>query len=166
MSTLHVAEGVAALAVAVSVIVGIVLRGINQKVDSLQKMIGRQERTMRVIGLLLTQMLPAVTFKEDYDMTDLSTVRSQLVAVFTDAIEFEERLRNPLSAEELARLKTYRKAVQQGKSLTVAEAQDMKDLAQRMAEDHPNEPSAAGLLVVAGLFLAIALIANKNNKPD
>ena len=162
MNALSAAEGLAGLIVAIAFIVGLILRATNKKIDNVQVSLNRHQNNVRVLALLLSHMIPAMKFKEGHDLTDLSYIRSQIVPIITDAIELEEKWRNPLSSEEIGRLKRYREAIKQGHPISLKEAQDMKSLAERMDTDHPNDPTIAGLLIAAGLILAIAIISSKD----
>lgn len=105
----------------------------------------------RTLTLALHTLIPAMAWKETapVDPHEIDLVRAQLAQMLIQGIRREEAWHNPLSEEELNRLRRYQQLLEQGKPLSVSEAEDMKALAERMATEHPNDGTFASLLLLA-----------------
>ena len=78
---------------------------------------------------------------------------------------------NPISVDEVARLRSYLERMQKGESLSPEEAEDMQQLSQRVVKEKPDDPgswmlvligvTAAILLGVLGVLALDALLNNK-----
>jgi hypothetical protein len=157
---MHVITIAAALATLVASVLGAaswLVRGLRKEVTQIQhqvrsvgETVAKMDRNMRLVATTLYTILPAVQWKDaPAGGAPLSILTAKLVDLLTDAINSEEQWRNPLSEEELGRLKRYRDALRSGQMLTPQEAEDMKRLAERVEADHPNDSTAAALLLAA-----------------
>lgn len=175
---LHTMEGLAALVVAVGVIVGWMttrmsqalkgqLRTLQQdlgnRLGSLDTKLAGEQSNIRVLGMVLSHLLPVMAVKEGMTL-DVSLWQSSLVTIVTQATGREESLHNPLSEEELARLRHYRDLMAQGQPLSVDQAQEMNAFAQRMDAEHPDDPIFTAMLIAAAFVLTVTLV-NAQNAP-
>lgn len=150
-------------------VVGWVNRSVKRVTDQVQQLgdqamqrFNQLEAHTRTLTLALHMLIPAITWKADADMdNNVSVVRSQLSQILVKGIHLEEQWHNPLSDEELNRLKVYQQQLASNGNLSVEEAEDMKKLAERMAADHPNDSTLVSLLLLASLFLALLLTSRK-----
>jgi hypothetical protein len=135
---------------------------VQSSLNTVDQRLGDVDSNMRVVALVLSTVLPSIQWREGHDVEpELTALRPRLVSVLTRAIDQEERWRNPLAPDEIERLKRYRDELDQGHMLTVDEAEDMKQLAERMGADHPNDSTAGAFLLLAGLILALLLSSRK-----
>lgn len=135
---------------------------VQQLGDQTMQQFNQLETHTRTVTLALHTLIPAITWKTDGERdNDVSVVRSQLAHILTQGIHLEEQWHNPLSDDELSRLKDYQETLASNGNLSVEEAEDMKTLAERMAADHPNDSTIVSLLLLATLFLALLLSSRK-----
>lgn len=135
---------------------------VRQLGDQTMQQFNQMETHTRTLTLALHTLIPAITWKSHADVdNDVSVVRSQLAHILIQGIHLEEQWHNPLSDDELNRLRRYQQLLASNGNLSVEEAEDMKKLAERMAADHPNDSTIVSLLLLATLFLALLLTSRK-----
>ncbi len=135
---------------------------VQQLGDQTMQHFSQLETHTRTLTLALHTLIPAIPWEADADVSnDVSVVRSQLAQILIQGIHLEEQWHNPLSDDELNRLKGYQQVLASNGNLSVEKAEDMKRLAERMATDHPNDSTIASLLLLATLFLVLLLTSRK-----
>lgn len=75
--------------------------------------------------------------------------------------ESEERHQNPLSKNELDTLKKYTNIVQNGGKLTLQQAKEFEAIAQKLANEKPDDQGAFVLLLLAALMLGMLIGSSK-----
>lgn len=65
---------------------------------------------------------------------------------------------NPISVDEVARLRSYLERMQKGESLSPEQAKDMQQLSQRVVKEKPDDPGSWMLVLIgvtAGILLGV-----------
>jgi hypothetical protein len=151
------------------IVAGWVNRSVKRVTDQVQHLAEQTqqhfiqlETQTRTVTLALHTLIPSITWKADGENgPDVTVVRSQLAQMLIQGIRLEETWHNPLSDDELNRLKTYQQVLARNGNLSVEEAEDMKNLAERMAAEHPDNSTIVSLLLLATLFLALLLASRQ-----
>ena len=114
-----------------------------------------------------TSLIAAIQKATPSISNDLVDLQSKLAA---DSINktlqaIEGGTGNPVSAEEAQMLQSYVEKAQNNESFTPDEAQDFYSLSQRVSEDRSDDEGAWGILLLAGIILALYYL-NKKSKEN
>ncbi|MCC7137104.1 MAG: hypothetical protein IT460_01595 [Planctomycetes bacterium] len=131
---------------------------ISSRLDSLQAQVAEARR----VNVGVFQSLMSLAEESIIDPAKQKTFQRALFdrfgAMMSSAIDREERLGNPLSPEEITRLRQYYAHAQQGGGFTPTQAQDFNSLARRLEEDRARKGEtdwgAIALAALAGFILA------------
>lgn len=121
--------------------------------------------SIRVLAHTISSILPAIQIRPGHkDDIDLGEIRRSLGGLISQTIRVEEHLGNPLTPDEINRLKLYEQRLQRGMDFSVDQAKDMKDLAERSANDHPDNTAIVAFAGMAALFLGVVLLVLGTDK--
>ena len=131
---------------------------ISARLDSLQAQIAEARR----VDVGVFQSLMSLAEESIIDPEKQRLFRTMLFdkfgALMLAAIAREERLGNPLSPEEVNRLRVYYAHAQSGSRFSAEQAQDFSDLAHRLEQDRSKKGEidwgAIALAALAGFILA------------
>ncbi len=135
---------------------------LDSRVNRIHQHVNRLDGNINMMALGFSQLLPSLGIKEGHDMRDIiQDLQTQLTSIVRDSILLETALQNPLSEEDLNRLRQYHDVLAEGHLLSENQARDMQVLAERMKADHPDEPLFSSLLIAAALLLTLAMLTRQ-----
>ncbi len=135
---------------------------VDGRVDRMHQHLNRLDGNINIMALGFSQLLPSLGIKEGHDMRDvIQDLQTQLTSIVRDSILLETALQNPLSEDDLNRLRQYHDVLAGGHLLSESQARDMKILAERMKSDHPDEPLFNSLLIAAVILLTVAILSRQ-----
>ena len=126
------------------------LTKVETKLDTANTRTVRQDRTIRAVLAGLVQQ--ATARNREAWIALLAGFEPSFDAI----IRTEEVQRNPLTAGELDRLKSYRdKLTRRGEILTAVEAQDFTAIINKLDHDQPKNPDLGPLIFLAAMILGM-----------
>jgi hypothetical protein len=155
--------------VAAVALIGTWLGGLRAELRRSLQDVGQRIDDVTVVTQLNTQalsiLLPSVTLRADAkaNRNALDSLAPKLMDALASTIAQEHHWHNPLTRDELQRLESYKERLEQHRELTPDELRDMKDLADRVHAEHPDDKSSLTLALLAGLFLALLLSTHPHN---
>ncbi len=135
---------------------------LDSRVNRIHQHLNRLDGNINMMALGFSQLLPSLGIKEGHDMRDvIGDLQTLSTSIVRDSILLETALQNPLSEEDLNRLRQYHDVLAEGHLLSENQARDMQILAGRMKADHPDEPIFNSLLIAAALLLTLAILSRQ-----
>ena len=152
-------QGVAVLVV---LLVGLILyeRGLRPLRDAQVELRAKTQALVEVVTRVLQRLVQRRLMKGD-ELLEL--LRPLLAESVGQVVRLEEQRLNPLTPQELERLKYYQRKLQANEPFSAEEARDLQALTEKVAAERPGEPAVWILAFFVGLLSGVLLASPKQS---